>query len=111
MIKNSGSYGVRLCAKAQSIHMIKADIETEINPIVGTQEQADEIIQRLIGEYEDDPSKLWESNIFGKSLFELVSDGLNKKIAHLSAESRNKLSETLSRIVNESSNGLICILV
>ncbi len=111
VIKNSGSFGVRLQAKAQSIHMIKADIETEINPIVGTQDQAEEIIQRLIEEYEEDPAKLWESNIFGKSLYELVNDGLNKKIDHLSAESREKLSETLSRIVNESSNGLICILV
>ena len=111
VIRSSGSYGVCLKAKAESVHMIKADIETEINPIVGTQEQAEEIIQRLIAEYEDDPAKLWESNIFGKSLYELVNDGLNKKIDHLSSESREKLSETLSRIVNESSNGLICILV
>ncbi len=111
IIKSSGAYGVRLCAKAESIHMIKAEIETEINPIVGTQDQAEEMIQRLISEYEDDPAKLWESNIFGKSLYELVSDGLNTKIDHLSSESREKLSETLSRIVNESSNGLICILL
>ncbi len=111
VIRNAGAYGVHLCAKAESIHMIKAEIETEINPIVGTEEQAEEIIQRLISEYEDDPSKLWESNIFGKSLYELVNDGLNTKIEHLSNESREKLSETLSRIVNESSNGLICILL
>ncbi|MBE6714462.1 MAG: stage IV sporulation protein A [Ruminococcaceae bacterium] len=111
IIKTAGSYGVCLKAKAQSVHMIRADIETEISPIVGTQEQADEIIRRLIAEYEDDPQKLWESNIFGKSLYELVNDGLHTKIAHLSKESREKLSETLSRIVNESSNGLICILV
>lgn len=111
IIRSSGAYGVRLCAKAESIHMIKAEIETEINPIVGTQEQAEEMIQRLISEYEDDPARLWESNIFGKSLYELINDGLNTKIEHLSSESREKLSETLSRIVNESSNGLICILL
>jgi len=111
VIRNSGSYGVRLCAKAESIHMIRADIETEINPIVGTQEQAEEIIQRLISEYSEDPTKLWESNIFGKSLYELVNDGLNTKIRHLSSQSKEKLSETLSRIINESSKGLICILL
>jgi len=69
------------------------------------------MIQRLVGEYEDDPQRLWESNIFGKSLYELVNDGLNTKIDHLSPQSREKLSETLSRIINESSNGLICILL
>lgn len=111
VIRNSGAYGVKLKARADSIHLIKASIETEINPIVGTQEQAEEIIQRLICEYEEDPSKLWESNIFGKSLYELVNDGLRTKIDHLTPQSREKLSETLSRIVNESSNGLICILL
>ncbi|MBQ4066743.1 MAG: stage IV sporulation protein A [Clostridia bacterium] len=111
IIKSSGAYGVRICAKAESIHMIKAQIETEINPIVGTQEQAEEMIQRLISEYEEEPARLWESKIFGKSLYELLNEGLEKKIDHLSPESREKLSDTLSRIVNESSNGLICILL
>ncbi|MBQ3528691.1 MAG: stage IV sporulation protein A [Clostridia bacterium] len=111
VIKSSGSYGVKIRATADSIHMIKANIETEINPIVGTQDQAEEIIQRLVNEYEEEPAKIWESNIFGKSLYELVNDGLDAKINHLSEESREKLSETLSRIINESSNGLICILL
>ena len=111
VIRNSGAYGVKLKARAESIHMIKANIETEINPIVGTQDQAEEIIERMIREYEDEPTKLWESNIFGKSIYELVNDGLEAKITHLSNESRKKLSDTLSRIVNESSNGLICILL
>ena len=69
------------------------------------------MIQRLINEYEEEPSKIWESNIFGKSLYELVNDGLDSKVSHLSDESKEKLSETLSRIINESSNGLICILL
>lgn len=111
IIKSAGSYGVCIKAKAESIHMIRSEIETEINPIVGTQDQAEEMIQRLISEYEDDPLKLWETNIFGKSLYELVNDGLRTKIEHLSEDSREKLSETLSRIINESANGLICILL
>ena len=111
IIKSSGAYGVKIKATAESIHMIKANMETEINPIVGTQEQAEEMIQRLINEYEEEPSKIWESNIFGKSLYELVNDGLDSKVSHLSDESKEKLSETLSRIINESSNGLICILL
>lgn len=111
VIRNAGAYGVKLRAKADSVHLIKAAIETEINPIVGTQEQAEEIIQRLISEYEEDPSRLWNSNIFGKSLYELVNDGLRSKMDHLTPQSKEKLSETLSRIVNESSNGLICILL
>jgi len=111
IVKSAGAFGVSLKAKAHSIHMISAEIETEINPIVGTQDQAEEIIQRLVEEYEENPQSLWESNVFGKSLYELVNDGLHTKVAHLSGESREKLSETLSRIVNEGSNGLICILV
>lgn len=111
IIRRSGSYGVKLRARAPSIHMIKAEIETEINPIVGTEEQSEEMIKFLLSQFEDDPQRLWESNIFGKSLYELVNDGLHTKLKHLSADSREKLSETLSKIVNESSNGLICILL
>lgn len=111
IIRQSGAYGVKLKAKASSIHMIRADIETEINPIVGTEEQSEEMVKYLLSQFEDDPQKLWESNIFGKSLYELVNDGLHTKLTHLNEDSREKLSETLSRIVNESSNGLICILL
>ena len=111
IIRQSGAYGVKLRAKASSIHMIKADIETEINPIVGTEEQSEEMVKYLLSQFEDDPQKLWESNLFGKSLYELVNDGLHTKLMHLNDDSREKLSETLSRIVNESSNGLICIIL
>lgn len=111
IIRQSGAYGVKLKAKASSIHMIRADIETEINPIVGTEEQSEEMVKYLLSQFEDDPQRLWESNIFGKSLYELVNDGLHTKLCHLNEDSREKLSETLSRIVNESSNGLICILL
>ena len=111
IIRQSGAYGVKLKASAPSIHMIKATIETEINPIVGSEEQSEEMIRHLMSEFEEDPQKIWESNIFGKSLYQLVDDGLHTKLAHLSEESRDKLSDTLSRIVNEGSSGLICIIL
>ena len=91
--------------------MIKIDTETEVSPIVGSEKQSEELVNYLLSEFENDPKKIWESNIFGKSLYELVNDGLDSKVSHLSDESKEKLSETLSRIINESSNGLICILL
>ena len=75
IIKQSGGYGVKLSASAKSIHMIRANIETEINPIVGTEAQSAELIKYLLREFEEDPSKIWESNVFGKSLYELVGEG------------------------------------
>jgi stage IV sporulation protein A len=91
--------------------MIKASINTEIKPIVGTAEQSQEIIKYMLDEFEDDPKKIWESNMFGKSLYELVNEGLHAKLEHISKESQAKLSDTLSRVINEGSNGLICILL
>ena len=111
IIKQSGAYGVKLSASAKSIHMIRANIETEINPIVGTEAQSAELIKYLLREFEEDPSKIWESNVFGKSLYELVGEGLHTKLDHMSEESRTKLSETLERIINEGSCGLICIIL
>ena len=111
IVKQAGGYGVKLCASAQSIHIIRANIETEINPIVGTEQQSDELVKHLQREFEVDPSKIWESNMFGKSLYELVNDGLHTKLDHMPEESRTKLSETLERIINEGSNGLICIIL
>ena len=102
---------MKLKASAPSIHMMKADIETEVNPIVGTESQSEELVSFLLKEFEEDPKAIWESNMFGKSLHELVSEGLNSKLAHMPEESQKKLSETLSRIINEGSNGLLCILV
>lgn len=109
--KQAGGYGVKLKASAPSIHLIRASIDTEINPIVGSAEQSEEIIKNLLEEYEDDPKKIWESKMFGKSLFALVNDGLHAKLAHISPESKTKLSDTLSRVINEGSNGLICIIL
>ena len=111
IVKQSGGYGVRLCASAQSIHLIRANIETEINPIVGTEQQSEELLRYMMNEFEEEPGKIWESNVFGKSLYELVNEGLHTKLEHMPDESRTKLSETLERIINEGSNGLICIIL
>lgn len=111
IIKQSAGYGVKLCASAQSIHMIRANIETEINPIVGTEQQSEELVKYMLKEFESEPTRIWESNVFGKSLYELVNEGMHTKLEHMPEESRTKLSETLERIINEGSGGLICIIL
>ena len=111
IVKQNGGYGVRLCASAQSIHMIRANIETEINPIVGTEQQSEELVKYMLKEFEEEPVKIWNSNMFGKSLYELVNEGLHTKLEHMPDDSRTKIAETLERIINEGSNGLICILL
>jgi stage IV sporulation protein A len=111
IVKQPGGYGVRLRASAQSIHMIRANIETEINPIVGTEAQAEELVTRLKGEFEASPEALWRSNIFGKTLSSLVSDGLESKLAHMSPDARERLGDTLEKVINEGSGGLICIIL
>ena len=111
VIKQNGGYGVKLKASGPSIHMIKANIETEINPIVGTEVQAEELVERLKGEFEASPEALWESNIFGKTLSSLVSDGLDSKLSHMPPEARERLGQTLEKAINEGSGGLICIIL
>ena len=111
IIHKGSSYGVKLKASAPSIHMMRADIETEISPMVGDEKQSEDLVQYLLGEYEDNTEKLWESNIFGKSVYELVSEGLNTKLKRMPDDARLKLKQTLSRIINEGSGGLICIIL
>lgn len=111
IMKHSNGYGVKLKASGPSIHMIKADIETEIDPIVGTEQQSEDLVKFLLREFEEDPAKIWDSNIFGKTLHELVTEGLHSKLDHMPDESREKLSETLQKIINEGSGGLICIIL
>lgn len=111
IVKQSGGYGVRLRASAPSIHMIKADIETEISPMVGTEQQSEELVKYMLHEFEEDPRKIWGSNLFGKTLHELVNEGLHTKLGHMPEDARAKLSETLARIINEGSGGLICIIL
>ncbi len=111
IIRQGGRYGVRLRASAPSIHLIRADIETEVNPIVGSEKQSEELVHYLLSEFESDPAKIWESNIFGKSLHELVNEGLQTKLSKMPEDARGKLQETLQRIINEGSGGLICIIL
>ena len=111
IVKQGGKFGVKLKASAPSIHMMRADIETEVCPIVGTEKQSEELVHYLLSEFESDPKKIWESNIFGKSLYELVNEGLHNKLSKMPDESRRKLKETIGRIINEGSGGLICIIL
>ena len=110
-VKQGAGYGVKVTAHAEAIQMIRTGIRAEVCPVVSTQEQADEIVRRLSEEYEEAPERIWEANILGQSLYNLVSDGMNAKLAHIPTEARAKLGETLERIINEGANGLICILV
>ena len=111
VVKQSGGWGVRLRAGAKSIHMIRTDITAEISPIVGTEQQSEDFLHTVLSKLEEEPDGIWESNFFGRSLYELVGDSLNEKLAHMPEDARQKLSETLSRIINEGSNGLLCILL
>ncbi|MBQ6849105.1 MAG: stage IV sporulation protein A [Clostridia bacterium] len=111
IIRQSGRYGVRLRAAAPSIHMMKAQIQTEVSPIVGTERQSEDLVHYLLGQFEEDPKKIWDSNIFGTSLYGLVNEGLHNKLLHMPEEARLKLKETVERIINEGCNGLICIIV
>ena len=108
IIKKGSTYGVKLKAGAPSIHMIRVDIDTEISPMVGDERQSQDLITYLGGE---DMDKVWQSNIFGKSVYELVQDGLNAKLVQIPAEVRGKFRGTLSRIVNDGANGLICLIL
>ena len=111
IIKQGSRFGVKLRASAPSVHMIRADIETEIAPLVGTEKQSEELVNYLLKEFENEPGKIWDSNIFGKSLHELVSEGLHNKLNRMPEDAQLKLQETLQRIINEGSGGLICIIL
>ena len=111
LVKQGSRFGVKLRAKAPSIHMIRATIETEVSPIVGSEKQSEELVNYLLSGFENDPTSIWSSNIFGKSLNELVNEGLQTKLAKMPEEAQIKLQETLERIVNEGSGGLICIIL
>lgn len=111
IVRQGGRYGVRLRASAPSIHLLKATINTEISPIVGSERQSEELVVSLLQDFEQDPIKIWESNIFGKSLHELVNEGLQNKLLHMPQEARARLQETLERVINEGCSGLICIIL
>ena len=111
IIKQGGKYGVKLKASAPSIHLMRANINTTVSPIVGTERQSEELIMYLLDGFDDNPTKIWESNIFGKSLHELVNEGLHNKLYKMPVDARMKLQETLERIINDGCSGLICFLL
>ena len=108
ILRKGGAFGVKLKAGAPSIHMVRVDIDTEISPIVGDEQQSRDLVNRLT---QEDPEKLWESNIFGKSVYELIQDGLTTKILRMPDDVRGKFRGTLTRIVNEGATGLICLIL
>ncbi len=111
IFKQGGRFGVKLSAEAPSYHIIQANIQTEISPIVGSEKQSEELIRYLLQDFEEDPAKLWDSNIFGKSVYDLVNEGLQNKLSRMPDDARFKLQETLAKIINEGSVGLICIIL
>ena len=111
IVSQGGKYGVKLKASAPSIHMMRADITTEISPIVGSEKQSEELVMFLLNDFEENPEKIWSSNIFGKSLHELVNEGLHNKLYRMPGDARIKLQETIERIINEGCSGLVCIIL
>ncbi len=111
VVKTAGSFGVKIRAAGPSIHLIRADIETELNPSVGSEEQSEDMVRYLRDEYSEDPGRIWACNMFGKSLHEMTAEGLYGKLDNIPEEARLKLRETLERILNEGANGLICVLL
>jgi stage IV sporulation protein A len=111
IIRQGSRYGVRLKAVAPSIHMIKVEVESEFAPIIGTEKQSEELVRYLMQDFEEDPLSIWESDIFGRSLNSIVREGIQAKISLMPENARYKLKETLERIINEGSGGLIAIIL
>ncbi|MEG2002377.1 MAG: stage IV sporulation protein A [Clostridia bacterium] len=109
--EKNGQFGVKLKASAPSMHIMRVDVDTEINPVVGTQAQGEEMIKSLLSDFENDPQSLWNTNIFGKSLNLVVKDGLNNKLTAMPNDVKVKMRKTVGRIINEGKGGVICILL
>ena len=111
IVRQGNRFGVKLKASAPSLHLIRVDIQTEVSPIVGTEKQSEELVEHLLREFENEPDKIWETNIFGKSLNELVREGLSGKLTMMPEDVRQKMQEALQKIINEGNGGMICILL
>lgn len=111
LIRQGSRFGVRLKATAPSIHMIRVDVESEFSPIIGTEKQSEELVRYLMQDFEENPLKIWDSDIFGRSLHSIVREGIQGKLAMMPDNARYKLQETLGRIINEGSGGLIAIIL
>lgn len=111
IVRQGSKFGVRLKASAPSLHIMRVDINTEVSPIVGTEQQSEDLVKYLLNEFESNPQGIWETEMFGKSLHMLVNEGLNNKLTLMPQEAQKKMRKTLSRIVNEGKGGVICILL
>lgn len=111
IMKQGGRFGVRLRASAPSLHMIRVDIQTEVSPVVGTEQQSEEMIRYLMEGFEHDTQKLWSSNLFGKPLSDLVREGLSNKLMRMPPDAQLKVQQTLQKIINEGNGGMVCILL
>lgn len=109
--KQGNRFGVKLKAKAPSLHLLRCDITTEVSPLIGTEKQSEELVKYFLDEFEGDPTKIWESNLFGKSLYDLVNEQLQGKLSTMPDDARNKMRRALERIINDGSGGLICIII
>lgn len=111
VVKHGNKYGVKIRAEAPSIHLIRANLTTEVAPIVGTQLQAEDLITYIKEQAGEEPREIWNVNIFGKTLEQLVDDGISGKVTKINDDSQEKLQNAMEKIVNESSGGLICIII
>ena len=111
LVKQGGRYGVKLKASAPSLHIMKVDVTTEVAPTVGTEQQGEDMVDYLVHKFEDNPSAIWQTNMFGKSLHDIVNEGLAGKLNSMPKEAQTKMRKTLTRIVNENKGGIICILL
>ena len=111
IVRQGSRYGIKLKASAPSLHIMRVDIQTEVSPMMGSEKQSEELFQYLMDEFENNPGAIWSTNVFGKSLYDLVQEGLSNKLVRMPEDARQKIQRTLQRIVNEGSGGLICILL
>lgn len=111
IVRQGSQFGVKLKANAPSLHLIRVDIETEVTPVVGTQEQSADLVRQLTEEFATDPQKVWDTSFFGKSLDAMVREGLSNKLQRMPADAQDKVQQTLTRIINEGDGGMICILL
>lgn len=111
IMKHGSQFGVKLRASAPSLHMIRVDIQTEVSPVIGTEQQSEEMIRYLMDGFEQDPQRLWQSNLFGKPLADLVREGLSNKLMHMPADTQIKMQQTLEKIINDGNGTMVCILL
>ena len=111
IVRQGGRFGVSLKASAPALQISRIDIETQVSPIMGTEKQSEELVNYLMQEFETDPARMWNTNVFGKSLNELVQEGLNNKLSRMPDDVQRKMTETMRRIINDGHGGVICVLL